>query len=54
MRREPLTSCYLFPGGVGSLACKPAYERAYGVAGQLLDKPAHRPARSQDWPPHSA
>jgi hypothetical protein len=39
--------------GVGIVACKLASEQAYGVAVQLVDKPARTPARGQDCPPHS-
>jgi len=36
--------------GAGSLACKPAFEPAFFLRGE--DKPAGKPARSQDWLPH--
>ncbi len=35
--------------GAGSLACKPAFQPAFLM---IADKPAGRPARSQDWLPH--
>ena len=39
---------------MGSRACEPAFRRAYRFDERFIDKPACRPARRQDCPPHIA